>query len=81
MKEAGILALLALAFGIYIKFKQNKDEILKTKETEYRMNDLDLARQAKAEQTDIDTLKKTLAEKQSGKNLSPQEIEDFWRKN
>lgn len=79
MNTALVLLVAIIGVALYLRFQSKKGEELKNQELKKRMTDLELARKAKELDTDINTIKKQIAETKLGKSLAPIEVENFWK--
>lgn len=76
-----IISLLIGIVAAVILFRRNPAKITAEIEKE-KLNDIELARRSRDIDKSIEQIKKELAEKQTGlKNMTKEQIEQFWKNN
>lgn len=79
--DAAVIVGLLMIVGLFMLKNKLQTKTLEQQEIKLRTNDLELARKAKELNTDINTIKKELAEKETARKLTEKEIEEHWRNN
>ncbi len=79
--ELYVVVGVVLIIGLFVLKNKLQKQVLIKQETQLRATDLELARKAKELNTDINSIKKELAEKETAKKLTEKEVEEYWRNN
>lgn len=79
MDTLGVIGLFGIV-GLIVYLNLKNKDVVKLKDQTVK-DDLSLLRKQKNVEANLDLIKKQLAEAKTGKKMTPQEIEDYWKNN